>query len=117
MAGGGTVKLGVFALDHCAPHVTCRESNRRWVIRIDFSFIHDAVTLRDVTPPQNRPAAHVIAALEVAVLKNLPAYRDKWWGYQKMVGLSEAESDECRQGRLLPQQQHAARHNGDVGDL
>jgi hypothetical protein len=83
VAGGGVAKLGVFALDHCDPHAT------------HFSFLHDAVTLRDVIPPRNRPAAHVIVAPEYAIAKNLRAYRDMWWRYQSLNPTSAAKGACC----------------------
>jgi hypothetical protein len=94
-AGGGVIRLGIFALDHCDPHATCRETTGLWVIRIDFSFIYDGVSLRDVIPPYNRPAAHVIASLKNAVSANLPAYRAKWWVYQRLNPTSATRGACC----------------------
>jgi len=83
IAGVGTVTIGVFTLDHCPPHATCRDGNRRWTVRINFSFIHNTVSLRDIIPPWAAPPADAVAQMENLVASNLRAYQEMWWNYQQ----------------------------------
>ncbi len=105
IGSAGNVLIGVFALDHCDPHATCRDQNRQWTVRINFSFIDDVVTLRDVIPSVSHVPGHVLDQLKATVEGNLTAYRAKWWHYQRANPASNATGACCLnnktvQGRL-----------------
>lgn len=99
--GAGPVKIGVWPLDHCAPHATCRSRQHQWVVRINFSFVQDAVVVRDWAPPHPPPPGHVIAHLEQSIAANLRAYREKWWEYQHANPQSQAAGACCLNNQMV----------------
>jgi hypothetical protein len=79
VAGTGLIRLGVWSLDHCDPHVTCSATNGSWLIKIEFSFIHARVRPVLILPPNRVPPSTVINQLESVILAKLAAYRAAWW--------------------------------------
>ena len=101
VTGASEVKLGVYPLDHCEPHATCRDRARRWTICIDFTFVDDSVVIRDVLPPSHTPSTQAIDELEQAVRGNLPAFRAKWWDYQQANPASQARGACCLNNKTI----------------
>jgi hypothetical protein len=97
----GNISIGIFTLEHCDPHATCRAKNGLWTIRIDFSFIDDDVSLRDVIPAAAQVAAFVVGQLLEAVRKNLADYRALWWQYQKANPASQPRGACCLNNRMI----------------
>jgi hypothetical protein len=92
---GGSAKLGVYTLEHCPPHATCRDVARQWVVRLTFTFVDRTIGLLSIHPPQNSPGLRVINELASAVLQNLPECRRLWWTYQQNNPLIQAQGALC----------------------
>jgi hypothetical protein len=91
----GSAKLGVYAREHCPPHVTCRELTGDWTVRITFSFADASTSLLSIHSRRQAPTARAVYELEAAVVRNLPECRELWWTYQQKNPIIQAQGPCC----------------------
>jgi hypothetical protein len=91
----GSAKPGVYALEHCPPHATCRDMAGMWEVRISFSFLDASVDLMSIRPAQNNPGSRIINELADAVRRNLKECRRLWWIYQSNNPASQTQGACC----------------------
>jgi hypothetical protein len=101
ISGVGDVRVGIFVHDHCDPHATCRDQNRQWTVRINFSFINDVVSLKDIMPPNAQVPNHALRRLKVTVEGNLAGYRSAWWKNQSGNPTSQSQGACCLNNKMF----------------
>jgi hypothetical protein len=84
---GGMIRLRISAQSHCPPHVICRDSQLRWTILIQFSFMNSNVALLSAeTSRGSPPDRKIIEELVKTVRVNLSECRRIWWEYREFYG-------------------------------
>jgi hypothetical protein len=91
----GSARMGVYTLEHCPPHATCKDLAGQWEIRISFSFLDSTVDLMSIRPVQNNPGPSIINLLAHAVRQKLAECRHLWWTYQRHNPASQAQGACC----------------------
>jgi hypothetical protein len=85
----------------CDPHVTCRDQNRNWTARFDFSFVHDVVTLKDIIPPNARIPAHALHHIKAGVQAKLVDCRKMWWNFQGSNPVGQTQGACCLNNKKI----------------
>lgn len=65
--------------EHCPPHVYVENEALPWEARFVFSFVSDTVSLLDLDPIEDAPAARTIDAIKAAISANLDKCGRTWW--------------------------------------
>jgi len=90
--------------EHCPPHV--HVGTDKSDARFQFSFWHNGIRLREVTPAQNEPNAAVLEELRqvLKLPRQLRRARELWWGSRRAVCLDNQQWDVTSEEVVSPKE-------------
>ena len=65
--------------DHCPPHVHVLHRGEGWLVRLWFSYVSEAVGVRDIAPTERAVRRPQLKRLLNELQDNLAACRKLWW--------------------------------------
>ncbi len=74
------IQVFIGAEDHPPPHVHAVHTGEGWVARFRFSFLSDVTGLYRFRRRGRRPTTPTLDRVAEAIMANLPACREGWWG-------------------------------------